>query len=107
MGKWLHESSFSCAKKRGIRTKTSLGNRFIGCRIDSSERSFGRTFVSNELLTPVIYKRGREFGVATKLPGGVDFDAPLRPLYHCACYSWPFRVSSLPPYRVVLLWTRT
>ena len=47
----------------------SFGSRFIGCRIDSSERSFGRTSVSNELLTAVIYKHIREFGVATKTLG--------------------------------------
>jgi len=50
----------SRARKRGIRTKTSAGNRLIGCRIDSSERSFGRSFVSNELLAAVIWKYSRE-----------------------------------------------
>jgi len=58
MGKWLYgsesQSWFPPSKKRGMRTKISFGNRFIGCRIDSSERSFGRTFLSNELLTAVI-----------------------------------------------------
>ena len=68
MGK-LAYSPCSRVKKRGIRTKTSFGNRFIGCIVDSRERSFGRTFVSNELLTAVIYKRGFEFGVAVEMMG--------------------------------------
>jgi len=39
MGKWVHDSPSSRVKKRGMRTKTSFGNRFIGCTIDSSEHN--------------------------------------------------------------------
>ena len=59
----------SGVKKRGIRTKISFGNRLIGCKADSSERSFGRILVSSELLTPVICKHSRELDVAIKIPG--------------------------------------
>ena len=71
MGKWVSSNpSFFRVKKRGMRTKTSFGNRFIGGIIDSSERSFGRTFVSNELLIAAIYKHGCELDSTTKMPGG-------------------------------------
>ena len=33
--------------------KISVGNRLMGCRLGSSEGSFGRGFVSNELLKVV------------------------------------------------------
>ena len=72
IGKWRydpHPRSLR-VKKRGIRTKMSFGNWFIGCRIDSSERIFGRTLVSNELLTAAIYKHGRELSVTMKMLSG-------------------------------------
>ena len=83
MGKWRCDShvSFSRVKKRGIRTRMSFGNRFTGCRIDSSERSFGRTVVSNEFLTAVIYKHSRESSVTTKMPSGRLILAHLRNFY--------------------------
>lgn len=74
MGKWVYSSHSSSVrvntKNRGKRTKMSVGNWFMGCRFDSSKRNFGRTFVSNKLLTAVIYKHGREFGVAMGALGG-------------------------------------
>ena len=36
--------------------KMAFGSRFIGCKVDSREQSFGNTFVSSALLTAVIYK---------------------------------------------------
>ena len=44
---------FSRVRKRGIRMKASAGNRFIGCGIDSGERSFGSTSVFRGFLTAV------------------------------------------------------
>jgi len=42
----------SC-EEAGYQNEDVRRNRFIGCKIDSSERSFGRTFISNEPLTAV------------------------------------------------------
>ena len=70
MGNWVHDSPFSRVKKRGMRTRMSFGNWFIGCRIDLRERSLGRTFVSSELLTAVIYRHDCESGVVMRIPGG-------------------------------------
>lgn len=67
----------SCVKRWGMRTKTSLGSRFIGCRIDSSVRSFGMTFVSKELLTAVIYEHSRESGVMMRILRRIFFLAYL------------------------------
>ena len=50
--------------------KMSFGSRFMGCRVDSSERSFGRTSVSNELLAAVIYKHGSKSDISMKTLGG-------------------------------------
>ena len=51
---------FSRVRKQGIGTKTFTGNRFIGCRIDSSERSFGSTSVFHDFLTAVTCRNSRE-----------------------------------------------
>ena len=48
--------TLSSVKKWGIRMKMAFGSRFIGCKVDSREQSFGNTFVSSALLTAVIYK---------------------------------------------------
>ena len=53
MGNTVQSPSGS-VKKRGMRTKISLGSRFMGCWSDSREQSFGKTFVCKELLTAVI-----------------------------------------------------
>lgn len=91
-------SHSSFMKKRGIRTKISVDSWFIGCRFDSSERSFGRTLVSKENMAAVIYKHGRESGVTMKILGGVDFGTPPQPSHHCAYFFYPLHVSSLPVY---------
>ena len=73
MGKGTHdinESSCFRVKKQGIRIKTSVGSRFIGCSLDSSQRSFGRIPVSKAFLTAMIYAYSRERGVVVKIPGG-------------------------------------
>ena len=57
-----------------MRMKTSFGNRFMGCRIDSSERSFGKIFVSKEFLTVVIWKHSYQPGVMIKMPSGRTTD---------------------------------
>jgi len=86
-----HKTSFLRVEKRGIRMKTLFGNRFIGGRLDSSERSFGRTFVSNALLAPVIYKHIREPDAATSESGcGRCF------AYLCGCYTTVLMISSHP-----------
>lgn len=66
MGRWMYgsPSSLSLAKKRGMRTKMSLGNRFMGCRTDSRKWSFGKILVSNKLLIAAIYGHGRKLAVA-------------------------------------------
>ena len=104
----FHKSSFSRVKKRGIRMKMmSLGNWLMGCRIDSSERSFGRTFVSNELLVAVIYKHNREFGVVTNLCwAGKSISTHLCDRHATVMIhsSHPMSISSLS-CRVLWLWT--
>jgi len=106
MGKWLSSHSFfPRVKKRGIRAKTFFGNRFIGCRIDSSERSFGRTFVSSELLTLAIYKHSCESGVLIEMSGG-----RLVSPYLCSCGTVVLivsirSVSSLPAHLGLRSWT--
>ena len=87
--------SLSRVRKRGIRTKMSVGNRCIDCSIDSSERSFGSTFVSNELLTAVTCRCSRE---SVRTAGGIDFGTPLQPSHHRTDRFYPFRVNSLPIY---------
>lgn len=73
-----HDSHLSSrVKKWGMRTKISFGSRFIGCKIDSSVRSFGTTFVSKELLTAVTYEHGRESGVMMRLLKRIFFIAYL------------------------------
>ena len=47
--------------------KMSFGSRFMGCEVDSRERSFGKTFFSSALLIPVICKRARQSGTVTKI----------------------------------------
>ena len=53
---------FSRVRKRGTGTKTFTGNRFIGCRIDSSEWSFGSTFVFHDFLTAVTCRTAANHG---------------------------------------------
>ena len=81
LGSIHEEMDPSRVKKRGTRTKISASNRFIGCRLESRERGFGRTFGSNKLLTAAICKRSCEFGVVIHGDTGpaiqIDFDAPL------------------------------
>ena len=73
-----------------------FGSRLIGCRVDSSERSFGRTLFSSEFLTAAICGHNYKPSVMT-VPRArtVDFAAPLQPLRRHAYYSYPFPVSSL------------
>jgi len=91
-------SHSSFMKKQGIRMKISVDSWLIGCRFDSSERSFGRTLVSQENLAAVIYKHGRESGVTMKILGEVDFGAPLQPSHHCTYCFYPLYVSSFSVY---------
>ena len=51
---------FFSREEAGYQGKDVRQNRFIGRRIDSSERSFGRIFTSHEPLTAVTYRHSRE-----------------------------------------------
>jgi len=45
-----------------------FGSRFMGCRVDSSKRSFGKIFFSSEFMTAAIYKHNCEPGIMTRMP---------------------------------------
>lgn len=47
-----------------------FGNWFMGCRADSSERNFGRTFFSSKFQATVIYKHSCEPSATTRMPDG-------------------------------------
>ena len=70
----------------------TLINNILGCRIDSSARSFGMTFISKELLTVVIYEHGRESDVMMRILRR-SF-RPLQPLHYDCCFC-PFHVNPL------------
>ena len=78
MGNVLHSSS-QFMKKRGISMKTSLGSWFMGCIIDSRERSFGTTSFSNALLTPVTCERAYESGDVARMSVQNIFYIPRQP----------------------------